>query len=308
MTAPSATVAGLDPAERGRLEDAAYEIRRLVIEMVAWGQWGHMAGSVSMAEILAVLYFHTARLDPADPGWAGRDRIVLSKAHTSPALYAAMALRGFISNDDLYAYCEIDGILEGHSDMTKTPGLESSGGLLGMGLSVAQGHAFALRIRGQSEPRVFAILGDGELNEGNIWEAAMSAGHHHLANLVAIVDQNRIMSKGPVEDFLGIEPLPAKWEAFGWEVAEVDGHDLDAVAAVLDASRDTSRTRPLVVIAHTVKGKGLAGFENSHRWHTHAPDPATADTLLRGLAEMYGRPPAGYTRRELPVKKETFRV
>jgi len=298
----------LSDAERARLEDMAYEIRRLTIELVSWAQWGHIAGSTSMAEILAALFFREARLDPANPRWDDRDRIILSKAHTSPGLYAAMALRGFFPVDDLYEYCDIDGILEGHSDMTRTPGLESSSGLLGMGLSVAQGHAFALRIRGQSGPLVFAILGDGELNEGNIWEAAMSAGHYGLANLVAIVDHNRIMSKGFVEDLLSIEPLADKWRAFGWDVIELDGHDLDAVVAALGAARLPARTRPLVLIANTIKGKGLAGFESSHRWHTHAPDPATADELLRGLARMYGRPETGYSRKDLPVKKEEFRV
>lgn len=298
----------LTPAERSELEERAYRIRRLIIEMVAWGQWGHMAGSLSMAEILSVLFFHTAKLDQTNPRSADRDRIILSKAHTSPGLYAAMALRGFFPIEELYSYCEIDGVLEGHSDMLKTPGLESSGGLLGMGLSVAQGHAFALRIRGQRGPCVFAILGDGELHEGNIWEAAMSAGHHRLASLVAIVDANRIMSKGAVADFLAIEPLADKWRAFGWDVAEVDGHDLDGLVRVLDGSRDPGRERPLVVIARTIKGKGLAGFEDSHRWHTHAPDPETADAMLRALAEMYGQPAEGYSRRDLSVKKEAFVV
>ena len=294
--------------ERAHLEAMAYEIRRLTIEMVAWGQWGHIAGSVSMAELLATLFFRAARLDPTRPDWPGRDRIVLSKAHTSPGLYAAMALRGFFPIDALYEYCEIDGILEGHSDMLKTPGLESSGGLLGLGLSVAQGHAFALRIRSESEPQVFAILGDGELHEGSIWEAAMSAAHYRLTNLTAIVDANRIMSKGYVEDFVALEPLAEKWRAFGWEVLDIDGHDLDAIAAALDRARETDRQRPLCIIARTIKGKGLAGSEDSHRWHTHAPDPDTANQMLRDLALMYGRPEQGYSRYDLPIKKEAFRV
>jgi transketolase len=286
----------------------AYEIRRLTIEMVAYAQWGHMAGSVSMAELLANLYFRTARLDPANPGWVDRDRIVLSKAHTSPAHYAALALRGYFSTEELYRYCEMDAILEGHSDVTRTPGVESSSGLLGMGLSVAQGMALALRIQRRVEPRVWCIVGDGELNEGNIWEAAMSAGHFRLNKLVAIVDYNQIMSKGPLTDYVGIEPIADKWRAFNWRPVEVDGHDIDAIAAVFDEIGSGDHGVPTVVIAHTIKGKGLAGFENSHRWHTHAPDPATADELLRGLARMYGRPEIGYSRRDLPVKKEVFNV
>ncbi len=177
-----------------------------------------------------------------------------------------------------------------------------------MGLSVAQGMAFAMRLRRHAEGRVFAILGDGELHEGNIWEAAMSAGHHRLSNLTAIVDANLIMSKGFVDEYLSIEPLADKWRAFNWEVGEVDGHDLAALTRELDGSRDPSRERPLVVLAHTIKGKGLEGFENSHRWHTHAPDPAMADSLLRGLARMYGRAEEGYSKRDLPVKQEVFRV
>jgi transketolase len=303
---PSAPVP-LAAEERAHLEEMAYRIRRLVIETVATGQWGHMAGSVSMAELLAVLYFHTAVLDPSRPDWPERDRVVLSKAHTSPGLYAALALRGFFAIDELSRYCEIDSILEGHSDMTRTPGLENSGGLLGMGLSVAQGMAFADRICGRPG-RVFAILGDGELHEGNIWEAAMSAGHYRLSRLIALVDANAIMSKGRLADYLGVEPLSAKWEAFGWRAVEVPGHDLDALAVALDAARAGVDDRPTVLICRTIKGKGLAGAEDSHRWHTHAPDAATADTLLRELARMYGRPEEGYSRRDEPLKKEVFRV
>jgi transketolase len=299
----------LSESERVTLEDAAYEIRRLTIELVAYGQWGHMAGSVSMAELLATLYFRTAVLDPTRPDWSERDRIVLSKAHTSPGLYAALALRGYFPIEELYGYCEIDGILEGHTDRTRTPGVETSGGLLGMGLSVAQGMALGLRIAGMAEPRVWCILGDGELHEGNVWEAAMSAGHFRLGNLIAIVDSNRIMSKGRVSEFVDLEPLADKWRAFGWSVHEIDGHDLDAVATTLDDLRAGGPTaRPSVLIAHTIKGKGLAGFEDSHRWHTHAPDPAMADQLLRGLAGLYDRPATGYSRILEPVKKEVFHV
>jgi transketolase len=304
MTTP---VPGLGPAERERLEEMAFQIRRLTIEMVAWAQWGHIAGSTSMAEVLAALYFHTARLDPADPEWPDRDRIVLSKAHTSPGLYAALALRGYFPESELYQYCDIDGMLEGHADMRRTPGLEASGGLLGMGLSVAQGMAFADRIVGRPG-RVFCILGDGELHEGNIWEAVMSAAHYRLERLIAIVDANAIMSKGRLADFLDVEPLVDKFRAFGWSVHEIDGHDLDAVVLALDLAREGGTRRPTAIIARTLKGKGLVGFEGSHRWHTHAPDPATADAMVRGLARMYGREEVGYSRIDLPVKKEAFRV
>jgi transketolase len=260
-----------------------------------------------MAEILAYLYFFELRIDPANPAWAGRDRLVLSKAHTSPGLYAALALRGFFPIKELYRYCEIDSILEGHTDMTRTPGLESSGGLLGMGLSVAQGMAYGLRIQRRLDARVFCILGDGELHEGNVWEAAMSAGHYRLDNLVAILDYNRIMSKGPVAEVLAIEPVTDKWMSFGWEVIEVDGHDLEALAETFHRVKEV-RGRPAIVIAHTIKGKGITVAENTHKWHTHAPDPATADAMLRELARYYGRPEEGYSKKHLPVKKEVLHL
>lgn len=297
----------LSEDEKAQLEDFAFEIRRLTIETVAYGQWGHIAGSVSMAEILAVLYSRVLRVDPHNPDWPARDRFVLSKAHTSPGLYSALALAGFFPVDELYTYCDLGGRLEGHSDMRATPGLDSSGGLLGLGLSVAQGMAIANRIMRRAG-RVYCVLGDGELHEGNIWEAAMSAGHYRLSNLTAIVDYNKIMSKGRLDDFVTIEPLEAKWAAFNWYVRRVDGHDLDQLALTFDSVARDSQDRPTVVIADTIKGKGLVGFEDSHRWHTHAPDPATADSMLRGLARMYGRPEQGYSRIGAPVKKEHFVV
>ncbi|HWU37597.1 MAG TPA: 1-deoxy-D-xylulose-5-phosphate synthase N-terminal domain-containing protein, partial [Candidatus Acidoferrum sp.] len=165
------------------LEEAAYQIRRLSLEMITYAGWGHPGGSLSMAEILAVLYFKIMTLDPQNPRWEDRDRLILSKAHGSPALYAALALRGYFPVDQIYSYCEPDG-LEGHTDAARTPGVESSGGPLGMGLSIAVGAALGLRLKENPRSRVFCILGDGELNEGNIWEAAMSAAHYHLDNLV----------------------------------------------------------------------------------------------------------------------------
>ena len=299
----------LTDEERSRLEDAAYEIRRLTVEMVAYAQWGHIAGSVSMAEILAVLYFRELRVRPEDPGWPERDRLILSKAHASPALYAALALRGFFSVDEIYTYCEMGGKLEGHADMRATPGLEASGGLLGLGLAQAQGHALALRLQDSEASRVYCIIGDGESTEGGIWETAMSAAHFHLDNLIAILDYNKMMSRGLVARQLAIEPIADKWRAFGWDVEEVDGHDLDDLVAALHRARWViPRGRPIIVIAHTVKGMGIVEAEGRRRWHTHAPDPETADRMLRGLAQTYRREPTGYTRKGDPVKKETLGV
>lgn len=291
---------------RTMLRNTAYHIRRLSVEMITYGRWGHIGGSFSMAELLAVLYFHHMRLDPANPHWNERDRFVLSKAHGSPGLYAALALRGFYPVDDLYSYCEIGG-LEGHTDMTRTPGLESSGGPLGMGLSVAVGMALGLRFQENPLSRVYCLLGDGECNEGNVWEAAMAAAHYHLDNLVAIVDYNKVMAKGFVWDLMSIEPFADKWRAFGWDVIECDGHDIDAVAQALhDAKWVRPRGKPLVIIAHTAKGRGVAAAEFNYKWHTHAPDPRTADTFLREIARAYGQPEQGYSRLNDDTDKEVF--
>jgi transketolase len=296
----------LRPEKRLELEEAAYQIRRLSIEMITYARWGHPGGSLSMADILAVLYFHEMNIDPRNPKWEARDRLILSKAHGSPALYATLALRGFYPQEDIYTYCELGG-LEGHTDMSHTAGIESSGGPLGMGLSIAVGCAYGLRLKENPRSRVFCLLGDGELNEGNIWEAAMAAAHYHLDNLIAVVDYNKVMAKGFVWDLMNIEPLAEKWKAFGWEVLEVDGHDLDMLADTFyRAHWIQPRGKPIVVIAHTVKGRGIDMAEFNYKWHTHAPEPEIADTMLRALARRYGRPESGYSKLGEDREKETF--
>ena len=297
----------LTAEEVKHLEDIAYEIRRLSVEMITYARWGHIGGSLSMADLLAVLYFHTMKVDPTRPRWEGRDRFILSKAHGSPGLYATLAVRGYFPVDEVYTYCELGGRLEGHTDMTRTPGLESSGGPLGMGLSVAVGMAIGLRLKETPRARVFCMLGDGESNEGNMWEAAMSAAHYHLDNVIAIVDYNKVMAKGFTWNLMSIEPYAEKWRAFGWEVIEVDGHDIPAVVEAFHRAHWVSpHGAPVVVIAHTVKGRGIEMAEFNYKWHTQAPDPATADKILRELAQAYGRPEEGYSRLADPVGKETF--
>lgn len=296
----------LTPDKYAELEEMAYQIRRLSVEMITYGRWGHIGGSFSMAEILSVLYFQAMHVDPNNLKWEDRDRLILSKAHGSPGLYAAMALRGFYPIEKVYTYCELGG-MEGHTDMTRTEGLESSGGPLGMGLSVAVGCALGLRFKEKPRARVFCILGDGELNEGNVWEAAMSASHYHLDNLIAIVDYNKVMAKGFVWDLMSIEPLADKWRSFGWDVLEVDGHDIEALAETFYKARwIMPRGKPIVVIAHTVKGKGVEMAEFNYKWHTHAPDPKTADMMLHELARTYGRPDIGYSRLTEGDLKEVF--
>jgi transketolase len=288
------------------LQEAAYQIRRLSIEMITYARWGHPGGSLSLADILSVLYFHVMNVDPRRPKWEERDRLILSKAHGSPALYAALALKNYFPVEAIYSYCEPGG-LEGHTDMTNTPGIESSGGPLGMGLSVAVGCAYGLRIKENPRSRVFCLLGDGELNEGNVWEAAMSASHYHLDNLIAIVDYNKVMAKGFVWEMMSIEPVVEKLSAFGWDVLEVDGHDLQALVETFHrACWVQPRGKPIVVVAHTVKGRGIEKAEFNYKWHTHAPEAETADAMLRELSRHYGRPEQGYSKLSAEREKETF--
>jgi transketolase len=297
----------LEPRRIAQLEATAYKIRRLSVEMICCGQWGHIGGSLSMAELLSVLYFDQMNIDPTRPDWEERDRLILSKAHGAPALYAALALRGYFPEDLIYSYCQLGGALEGHTDMRRTRGVEASGGPLGLGLSIAVGIALGLRFQERFRPRVYCIIGDGESNEGNIWEAAMAAAHYHLDNLILIVDYNKVMAKGFVSQLMSIEPFADKWRAFGWEVLEVDGHDVEDVASALYQARWVkNRGAPIVVIAHTVKGRGIGVAEFNYKWHTHPPDPATADVMLRELAREYGQPEEGYSRLNDPVEKETF--
>ncbi len=286
----------LKPEQVTFLEDKAYQIRRLCLEMITCGQWGHPGGSFSMAEIMAVLYFHVLRVDPENPNWAERDRFILSKAHASPALYTSLALRGFFPVDDLYCYCQIGGI-EGHTDMHRTKGVESSGGSLGMGLSIAVGLAWGLRQKELPKVRVYCVIGDGESTSGNIWEAAMSAGHYHLDNLITIMDYNKVMAKGFVWEEMGIEPVREKWESFGWDVLEIDGHDIQAInESIYKARWILPRGKPIMIIAHTVKGRGIENAEFNYKWHTQHPTPEVADQMLRELSVRYEKPIEGYSR------------
>jgi len=291
--------------ELSRLEDMAFEIRRLSLEMIAYGQWGHAGGAFSLAELLSVLYFHDMKYDPKNPKMESRDRLILSKAHASPALYAALELAGFIPKDSIYTYCEFGG-LEGHTHIV-TPGVESSGGPLGLGLSVAVGMAMGLRKKENPRSRVFCIMGDGETNEGNVWEAAMAASHYHLDNVIAIVDYNKAMAKGFIWDLMSLEPLVDKWKAFGWNVIEIDGHDIEEVAKALhDARWIKANGKPTVIIAHTVKGKGVERAEFNYKWHTHAPDAETADAMMREMEKTYGKPEKGYSKLNVELNKSSF--
>ncbi len=296
----------IDSKTINEIEDKAYLIRRLSMEMITYAKWGHIGGSFSIAEILAVLYFHHMNIDPEKPLYEERDRFILSKAHASPALYASLALRGFFDIERIYSYCEPEG-LEGHTHINSGKGIESSGGPLGMGLSVAVGIALGLRRKENPFSRVFCMLGDGEINEGNIWEAAMSAAHYKLDNLIAILDYNKVMAKGFLCDEMSIEPVAAKWQAFGWQTIEIDGHSTpDIIQAFHKARWINPNGKPTIIIAHTVKGRGIPILEFNYKWHTHAPSADEADQMLRLLALNYNKPEEGYSRLKTDNKKETF--
>jgi transketolase len=239
-----------------------------------------------MAEILAVLYGRVLRLDPSRPDWESRDRFVLSKGHACAGLYAALAESGFLSQSELDTFYEDGSRLSGHATHTGVAGMECSTGSLGHGLSIACGMALAARTA-TAPYRVFAVLSDGECNEGSVWEAALFAGHHRLSNLTAVVDYNRIQSLGRTADILDLDPLDAKWASFGWEVVEVDGHSVDALHAKLSQVPLTA-DKPTCVIARTVKGKGVSFMENTLLWHYRSP---AGEELAAALTEL-GEPPA----------------
>jgi transketolase len=271
------------------IADKAFEVRRYCLEMITAAGWGHLGGSLSQAELLSCLYTGILRIDPKEPQAPQRDRFILSKAHSSPALYATLALSGFFPVERLFTYCRIGGI-DGHTQRGQCPGVEFSGGSLGTGLSYAAGIALGLSYTENFAARVYCLLGDGECNEGQIWEAAMAAAHYRLDNLIAIIDHNKVMAKGKVAELMSVEPLAAKFASFGWTVLECDGHDAEEFwVACYRAKYLEMRGRPVAIIAHTVKGRGLPDAEFNYHWHTHAPSPNQAARFLSDLNRSYDR-------------------
>ncbi len=247
------------------LDDRSRYLRRLVVRGLEGGNRGHVGSSMSLIEILRVLYDSVLQHRPDEPNWPDRDRCILSKGHGCLALYALLVDKGYVAADELDRFCHVDGSMGGHPERGKVPGVEASTGALGHGLSIGVGLALAARIR-RRRNRVFVITGDGEINEGSVWEAALCAGKHRLQNLCAIVDYNKIQSAGPTRDIQDLEPLQDKWRSFGFAVVEVDGHDVDALKSAFDAL-PLAHDKPSVVICHTVKGKGIPFAENDPRWH-----------------------------------------
>jgi transketolase len=263
------------------LRAKARDIRKHVVRMVGAASSGHPGGSLSAADIVTVLYFNDMNIRPDDPGWPDRDRFVLSKGHAAPVLYAALAEAGYFPVDELITLRRIDSHLQGHPSIRSTPGVEMSTGSLGQGLSAACGMAIAAKLDGATW-RVYALMGDGELEEGQIWEAVMTAAHRRLDNLTAFVDSNRLQIDGPVAEIKSMERIGERFAAFGWHVLEIDGHDIGAIMAAL-AEAKRIKGRPTVVVAHTVKGKGVSFMENQVGWHGTAPKP---DQVRAALAEL----------------------
>jgi transketolase len=282
-------------AERAELIAAlqfkALTIRRDILTMIHAAQSGHPGGSLSAADIVTALYFHFMRVDPSNPEWPDRDRFILSKGHACPVWYSCLAERGFFPVQELLTLREIDGRLQGHPDMSKTPGVDITTGSLGQGLSAGVGFALGLKLD-QRDAHVYVMLGDGELNEGQVWEAAMAAAKFGLDNLVAIVDYNGLQLDGYCREVMPIEPLADKWQAFNWQVLEIDGHDMSEILNAFERAQAAAGC-PTVIIAHTVKGKGVSYMEDKCNWHGKAPNDELFSRAMAELDEVGGEEAVG---------------
>jgi transketolase len=263
------------------LRAKAREARRDIVTMVHRANSGHVGGSLGAADIMVALYHDVMRLRPAEPRWKDRDRFVLSKGHCTPVLYAMLAQRGFFPAHELATFRSVGSHLQGHPYEPKTPGVDASSGTLGLGLSTACGMALGAKLRGQAH-YVYVLCGDGEQQEGQIWEAAMFAHKFQLDHLIAFTDRNRLQTDGNTEDVMPLDPLPEKWRAFGWNSWEIDGHDFDQILGAI-ARAKAERGRPTMIIANTIKGKGVSFMENVASWHGTPPNAAE---YSRALAEL----------------------
>jgi transketolase len=264
-----------------KLKSLARTIRIDILKMLNQAGSGHTGGSLSAVEIIVSLYFYKMHHNPQNPKWPDRDRFVLSKGHGAPALYATLARSGYFDLSELNNLRKLGSILQGHPDMKVTPGVEISTGSLGQGLSMANGMALALKLDKRAA-RVYVLMGDGENQEGQIWEAAMAAAHYRLDNLCGIIDYNGLQIDGPVNEIMKIEPIRDKWLAFGWEVFEIDGHNFTEIISALDQA-ETVKNKPCLILAHTIKGKGVSFFEGKVEYHGVAP---TDEELKKALFEL----------------------
>ncbi len=263
------------------LKEQAKEIRKDIVTMIGQAKSGHPGGSLSATEIVTYLYFEELRIDPTNPKWDDRDRFILSKGHAAPVLYAALARRGFFPTEELSTLRKIGSHLQGHPDMKKVPGVDMSTGSLGTGFSAATGIAMACKLD-KKENYVYTLLGDGEIQEGQVWEAAMSAAHYKLDNLIAFLDNNGLQIDGNIDDVLSPNPIDAKFAAFGWHVLVIDGHDFKQIADAVAAAK-AEKGRPTMIVAKTVKGKGVSYMENQAGWHGSAPNE---EQVAQAMAEL----------------------
>ena len=281
----------LTPNEKKQLQITACKVRMGIIDSTHSAKAGHPGGSLSATEMFTYLYFRELNIDPKNPKWENRDRFVLSKGHTAPGLYAALAYRGFFPVEDLLTLRHIDSYLQGHPNMNSVPGVDMSTGSLGQGISCAAGMALGLKHQGKSA-RVYTLLGDGEIQEGQVWEACMFASHYKLDNLCVIIDNNGLQIDGDVADVMSPYPIVDKLEAFGFKALTIDGHDFDQIEAALNTARAT-KGQPTAIVMKTIKGKGVSFMENNAGWHGKAPNDAEHEQAIRELkailAELEGR-------------------
>ena len=271
----------MDTKEVRQLQYTAYKIRKHAITGVYHAGSGHPGGSLSIADILAVLYFKEMRIYPKNPQDPDRDRFVLSKGHCAPALYGALAERGYFPVEDIKTLRKIDSFLQGHPDKKGTPGVDMSSGSLGQGISAANGMALAAKLD-KKDYRVYAILGDGELQEGQVWEAAMFAAHYKLDNLTAFVDANGLQIDGPVDEVMSPNPIDEKFKAFGWNVICIDAHDIEQIVSAIEQAK-SCKGKPTMIVAKSVKGKGVSFMENQVSWHGSAPNEEQYQTAISEL-------------------------
>ncbi len=273
----------LEPLEKKELEQKAKKVRQDIIEEVYSAKSGHPGGSLSIADILTVLYFREMNIQPENPDWEERDRFVLSKGHCSPALYSCLANRGFFPVEDLKGFRNINSYLQGHPDKNKVPGVDMTTGSLGQGLSAANGMAIAGKVD-KKEYRVYCVLGDGEIEEGQIWEAAMAASQYKLDNLCVIVDNNNLQIDGTIEEVMSSYPIDEKFRSFGFQVINIDGHDIEEIIKAFEVAKNV-KGKPTCIIAKTTKGKGITFMENQAGWHGKAPNEEQYQQAMKEMRQ-----------------------
>lgn len=269
------------------LKNIAGTIRLESLKSIYHAGSGHLGGTFSAAEIMAVLFFNKMRINPKNPAWVNRDRFILSKGHAAPVLYSTLALRGFFPIEELSTLRQLNSRLLGHPAYQKVPGVDMVSGSLGQGLSVGIGMRLAARLKGENF-KVYVLLGDGEIQEGQVWEAAMSASHFKIDNLIAILDYNKVQLDGTVGEIMEIEPVKEKWASFGWTVFETEGHDINNLMRVFDDAIKASKSKPVIIIANTIKGFGVSFMENQCEWHGNCPNESQMLQAVNEISNRFG--------------------